>query len=89
MDVVARPWSGSGRKTSNGGESSRGAAGLRFTARISRSVFRGRQVQLDLEPEACPNQALRMMVESGRALPDPGSVGVFTVPQDRLHLMEI
>jgi ABC-type Fe3+/spermidine/putrescine transport system ATPase subunit len=97
LDVHSDSASGRGRATLVGfrpediewGESSRGAAGLRFTARISRSVFRGRQVQLDLEPEACPNQALRMMVESGRALPDPGSVGVFTVPQDRLHLMEI
>jgi ABC-type Fe3+/spermidine/putrescine transport system ATPase subunit len=70
------------------GESGYGSTGLRFTARVSRSVFRGRQVQLDLEPEQCPDHPLRMMVESGRSVPPTGSVEVFTIAHDRLHLME-
>lgn len=70
------------------GESGYGSAGLRFTARVSRSVFRGRQVQLDLEPERCPDHPLRMMVESGRSVPPTDSVEVFTIAHERLHLME-
>lgn len=70
------------------GASVHGSTGLRFTARVSRSVFRGRQVQLDLEPERCPDHPLRMMVESGRTVPPTGSLEVFTIARDRLHLME-
>ena len=70
------------------GESGHSQAGLRFKARIIRTVFRGRQVQLDLEPEVCPAHSLRMMVESARIVPTPGSVQVFTIAHDRLHLME-
>ena len=62
--------------------------GLRFAARVIRSVFRGRQVQLDLEVENCSTLPLRMMVDSGRAVPPTDSRQVFIVPQDRLHLME-
>lgn len=68
-------------------DSTPGAAGLRFSARISRCTFRGRQVQLDLTPEASPGQSLRMLAESGSPIPETGALCNFTVAPERLHLM--
>lgn len=95
-ELPARSGAGSTRATLVGfrpddielGASVHSSADLRFTARVSRSVFRGRQVQLDLEAERCPDHPLRMMIESGRSVPPTGSVEVFTIAHDRLHLME-
>jgi ABC-type Fe3+/spermidine/putrescine transport system ATPase subunit len=63
-------------------------SGLQFSARVVRSIFRGRNVQLDLEPLQAPSQSIRMMVESDCNVPEAGSVHQFRVARERLHLME-
>lgn len=68
-------------------DSAPGAAGLRFSARISRRTFRGRHVQLDLTSETSPGQSLRMLAESGIPIPETGAVCNFLVAPERLHLM--